>query len=562
MSKIYISALGASVYSECTYSHDNKPVCTTQHAQIAIMTVWQCKEWSPKEDRIILLVTKKARKECLEDHLTKEGKPESGLHTKMIEAGIPWSMVEVVDIEDGKDKKEIMDVFMKLNDIIKRHPGAQLYYDVTNALRYLPMLLVVFNNYSRFVYGTSCEHIAYGSFQTPVTIDGQECKPIIDLDWLDYLQQWTTAADRYIHSGDSEYLKDLARDDYNLFKRERRTNIPSRLSDLTDDLLTCQGISIISGKQYKKLIDCIQEAKKEHLPSPLIPLMEIIMRGINYFSTEETWKNGLYAAKWCLEHKMYQQTLTLIQEIGFTYLCMCLNLDWRDEEHRKVASTIVHYVSKKVSVYAKEYQLYIDYINQHEQLAEWVKILNSATDSRNQFNHGGMKEYKGGRKMPISSPNSLKKKTQELLDKALNIEYKDIDKFVLPDLPTNTFFINLSNHPSADWTEEQLEAARKLGQIIDVEFPDVHPDWEAQEIERQTKTIVSQVHQMVNGDTIGTTIHVMGEMNMTYNLVHSLTSIGYRCVASTTKRDVESKPDGSKISTFHFVAFRDYCSSL
>lgn len=558
MSKIYISALGASSYDETTYSHDDNFTCNTRYIQIATMKLWQCKDWLPEEDKIILLVTEKAKKMCLEDHIGRDKNPETGLKTEMVKANIPWSLVEIVHIEEGKNKEEIMDVFMKLNNIVKLHPGAELYYDVTNALRYLPMLLVVFNNYSRFVYGTSCEHIAYGSFQTPVTVDGKECRPIIDLDWLEYIQQWTTAADRYIHSGDSEYLKTLARDDYNLFKRERRTNIPSRLSDLTDDLLTCQGISIISGRQYKKLLDSIQAAKKEHLPSPLIPLMEFIMRGIHYFSPEKTWVNGLYAAKWCLERKMYQQTLTLIQEIGFTYLCICLNLDWTDEDHRKIASNIVHYVSKKVKVYAKEYQLYIDYINKHEQLAEWVKILNSATDSRNQFNHGGMKEKKGGKKKPISSPKALKDKTSELLDRALGIEYKDIDKFVLPELPANTFFINLSNHPSADWNEDQLTAARQLGEVIDVPFPDVHPELTPKDINKQADAIVCQVHQMVIGDTVGTTIHVMGEMTMTYALVKAFKDVGYRCVASTTERKTTNNPDGSKTSIFSFCAFREY----
>lgn len=559
MSKIYISALGNSVYSDSIYSHMGNIVCKTQHSQIATMQLWQCKEWSVDEDKIVFLVTKEAAEKCLEDHLTRDGQPEPGLRTRMKEAGIPEGLINVVPIDNGKNKEEIMDAFMKLNDIVKLHPGAQLYLDVSNSLRYFPMLLVVFNNYTRFVYGTTCEHIAYGSYQTPETVDGQKRTPIIDIDWLDYIQQWSTAADRYIHSGDSKYLKDLALEDFYLFDRKIKTTIPSKLSDFADILLTCQGLSIISGKQYNKLLKCVQDAEKDKLPSPLIPLVDLIMQGIKQSSSDDNkWMNGLYAAKWCLERKMYQQTLTLIQEIGITYICMCLNFDWTDEDNRRVVSNIVHYKSKKVKVYAKEYQLYIDYINQHEQLVEWYNILNSATDPRNQFNHGGMKEKKSGRKKPIASPKALKEKITELLDRALNIDYKDIDKFVLPELPVNTFFINLSNHPSANWDEEQLTAARQLGEVIDVPFPDVHPEMTPKDINKQADAIVCQVHQMVKGDTVGTTIHVMGEMTMTYALVKAFKDVGYRCVASTTERKATNNPDGSKTSMFCFCAFREY----
>ncbi len=37
-------------------------------------------------------------------------------------------------------------------------------------------------------------------------------------------------------------------------------------------------------------------------------------------------------------------------------------------------------------------------------------------------------------------------------------------------------FINLSNHPSATWSEEQLSAASKYGKIIDINFPNITPE--------------------------------------------------------------------------------------
>ena len=36
-------------------------------------------------------------------------------------------------------------------------------------------------------------------------------------------------------------------------------------------------------------------------------------------------------------------------------------------------------------------------------------------------------------------------------------------------------FINLTNHPSATWSEEQLKAARQYGEIVDLHFPIIEP---------------------------------------------------------------------------------------
>lgn len=32
-------------------------------------------------------------------------------------------------------------------------------------------------------------------------------------------------------------------------------------------------------------------------------------------------------------------------------------------------------------------------------------------------------------------------------------------------------FINLTNHPSDKWSKEQLEAARKYGEVVELVFP-------------------------------------------------------------------------------------------
>ena len=54
------------------------------------------------------------------------------------------------------------------------------------------------------------------------------------------------------------------------------------------------------------------------------------------------------------------------------------------------------------------------------------------------------------------------------------------------------------------------------------------------------------------------TIHVMGEMTFTFMVITRLKELGIKCVASTTERKTTYNDDGTKVSEFQFVKFREY----
>lgn len=116
-------------------------------------------------------------------------------------------------------------------------------------------------------------------------------------------------------------------------------------------------------------------------------------------------------------------------------------------------------------------------------------------------------------------------------------------------------FINLTNHPSSGWSEEQLEAARQYGEIVDLSFPIIEPTFTKDDILLLVKECTDAIMIMKDGNTV---VHVMGEMTFTYNLVNALKETGIVCLASTTERIVKMTPDGKKISEFKFVQFREY----
>lgn len=116
-------------------------------------------------------------------------------------------------------------------------------------------------------------------------------------------------------------------------------------------------------------------------------------------------------------------------------------------------------------------------------------------------------------------------------------------------------FINLTNHPSEKWSEEQLKAAQSYGKVVDLSFPIIEPTFTKEDVMFLVKECTETILGLKDGYTV---VHVMGEMTFTYNLVNSLKDAGITCLASTTERNTVMTPDGKKISEFKFVKFREY----
>ncbi len=125
-------------------------------------------------------------------------------------------------------------------------------------------------------------------------------------------------------------------------------------------------------------------------------------------------------------------------------------------------------------------------------------------------------------------------------------------------------FINFTNHPSGAWSEEQLAAARQYGEIYDLPFPVVEPEATEEDIEAMAAAYFKVVRRMIQdaeqtgNSSLPHVVHIMGEMTLTFSVVSRLKQEGITCVASTTRREVSTLPDGSKVSTFKFVRLRKY----
>ena len=116
--------------------------------------------------------------------------------------------------------------------------------------------------------------------------------------------------------------------------------------------------------------------------------------------------------------------------------------------------------------------------------------------------------------------------------------------------------INLSNHPSRYWDKKQIEASQGFGELIDMLFPLIKPDASDDELEELSKEYVKNIVSLGNPKSI--TVHIMGEMTFTFMVVAKLKKLGIKCIASTTERKTTYNDEGTKLSEFSFVKFREY----
>ncbi|SHI73443.1 hypothetical protein SAMN05443429_1041 [Cruoricaptor ignavus] len=121
--------------------------------------------------------------------------------------------------------------------------------------------------------------------------------------------------------------------------------------------------------------------------------------------------------------------------------------------------------------------------------------------------------------------------------------------------------LNLSNHPSANWPEEQISAAVEMfGSVKDLPFPAIPPEASTEEVVKLAESYAEKIRKMLQ--TKEDAVHIMGELTFVVAMLRLLQDNAIRCVASTTVRSVEETEQGVKQSRFQFVKFREYPLAL
>ena len=205
--KVFISFLGTGGYSNGRYSHGKYLSPETRFIQVATLQYInnQISPWRP-EDKVVILLTKSAEKRNWDNYgaKDKDGFYYRGLKDRLEELQYPFSITPLKDIPIGGTEKEILDIFSTLFDAVE--DGDELFFDVTHGFRSLPMLALVMGNYAKFLKkALKVKSITYGAYEARE----KNVSPIVNLQVLSELQDWTFAAADYIENGNANRLAKL-----------------------------------------------------------------------------------------------------------------------------------------------------------------------------------------------------------------------------------------------------------------------------------------------------------------------------------------------------------------
>ena len=404
MRKVLVSFLGRNRYIPCTYFFNNsssdrvKDVFFIQEAVVKRC----CTAWSP-DDRIFIFLTRGA------ETLNWEG--ENRLRQRLVQAGSSASVIPVREIPEGFSEDEMWEIFHRVVSVIEDRD--EIWFDITHGFRSLPMLGMVLINYLKSIRNISIGDILYGAFEALGTIPEVEKMPVekreapvISLKAFDNLQEWSLGADVFVRYGISALVeKAIANWIDPLLKSTRGHHelagqlrgLQKSLHEVPGLLQTVRGVEIIAGDKIRKLcfqIETLKNTGKEY--RALGPLLDKILEKLAPFNEKESdINNGFVAVRWCIDHGMVQQGITLLQENMVSWLANQGGLDYSVKDDRELAAQAFTIVArdlpddkwKSLSRERKTESLVLQVIvRKYTDLAVMYVKLGSR---RNDINHGG-----------------------------------------------------------------------------------------------------------------------------------------------------------------------------
>jgi len=415
--KLFISVLGDTDYGECYYTKASFKSCKVRFIQEATLAYITKEEKWTNNDAALILLTKKAESSNWVDdgHKTKEGetKKQSGLYSRLQQMNLPISITPLNNLPDGNNEDEIWEVFQRTFDAIEE--GDELYFDITHGFRYLPMLILVLGNYSKFLKNTEIKSITYGNYVSRNKL--KEEAPIIDLLPISYLQDWTTAAISFLDSGNvkrfsklcSSQLKPILRDEAKLLgDTPARTlrKFVNALNTVVSEMYACRSISILKSENIAKLLDLSSQIEKTTI-KPLNPILQKIKDSFKDFVPSPDIINGYAAAKWCFDKGLYQQSLTILHENIVSQICKQENLQVNSIEERDLVSYVFKIYYDNDCKYNENKDEKINMIQRNVLFQALASSFRVTTNLRNDYNHSGMR----------SNPTAVSKITNDLKER-------------------------------------------------------------------------------------------------------------------------------------------------
>lgn len=403
--RVFLSVLGVAFYETCRYRKDDFTGSETLFVQKSLLEYLQQQEnWGVENDLVLMLLTDLARKNNWDKNLKtrfcaklQKEVAYQGLEKILLDMNLSY---QDIAIPDGKDSDEMWEIFEVIFDELQE--GDELYLDITNSFRYLPMLLVVLVNYAKLLKNVKVKAIFYGNYEA--RDKESNIAPIMDLLPLSVLQDWTLAASDYLRYGQVEKLFELSESSLIpiLKNTETRTKDAEKLrsfvktlKEMVEERTTCRGYAIVGSKNVRKLKCTASEIQKVTIVQ-LRPIFEKIKQSLNDFDAKENVLNCIKAAKWCCANKLYQQATTMLEEGLGTFLCCHYQLDYRKMANRDAIFGCISIKTQNKDIEEnKANKELVEKILADDSVwgnKAFVTILQKILELRNDYNHAGFKK--------------------------------------------------------------------------------------------------------------------------------------------------------------------------
>ncbi len=359
MSKAFISILGTNDYLESYHYFNDKKLSDTpgKYVQEDLLKYF-CEEWKANDEVRIFLTEDARNKNWLDnghiDRITGKQKENIGLYNRLVKMNYCFSINDF-SIPDGNSENELWDIFEIIFNSFK--DDDEVIIDITHSFRFLPLLLTVILNYTRQIKNIKIKGVYYAAFETLGQIQEvskwpveKRIVPIFDLTPLVKLQEWTLATYDFTFNANTNLLQKLVQNEIRTiiadkkFLKESEKVLKKTIDNMekvSNNIALCRGKEIIDF-DYEDLLKKLTELKNYNsiLIKPVKQLIDVIINKINQFVDNDI-NNGFRAVDWAIKHKLYQQAITLLQEVIITKVLKDAELDIDELKNREIVTSAI-----------------------------------------------------------------------------------------------------------------------------------------------------------------------------------------------------------------------------
>lgn len=400
-----ISILGTNDYLECRHSFGNiatdEPV---KYCQEDIVKFF-CRDFDDNSEIRIFLTEDAEKKNWLNNgHIDRNNKqiPNIGLKERL-EKLVKPEIIKPIKIKEGYNEKEIWEIFQVIFESFKEKE--EVIVDITHSFRSLPMLMITLLNFAKQVKKIKVRGIYYAAFETLGSINEvrnlkpkERIAPILDLTSFSDLQDWTNATYDFIYNANVHGMKSLVKSSVNYSEKTNKIEkyIPSKviesLNKLIDNIALCRGKELLEFN-YSELIKNIDSLKEKELPKVFNYLIDEIKSKIQSFDNDPK-KLTISIADWCVQHNLFQQAITMLQESSITVVLQENNLDYSDLRSREIVTQSFRIASQNIPQKdwkkpAADEDDIVNRLLKNELFNKTISVYNSLTEIRNDVNHSG-----------------------------------------------------------------------------------------------------------------------------------------------------------------------------